>query len=79
MISAVVVDIEGTTSSTEFVTSTLFPYARKRYGDYLAEHADSPAVVRLLDDVRNAISEPAADTAHASPRCSSTGPIPTPR
>ena len=66
MISAVVVDIEGTTSSTEFVTATLFPYARKRYGDYLAEHADSPAVVRLLDDVRNAISEPAADTARVT-------------
>jgi enolase-phosphatase E1 len=63
MISAVVVDIEGTTSPTEFVTSTLFPYARKRYADYLADHRDSPAVVRLLDDVRNEIAEPTADNA----------------
>jgi enolase-phosphatase E1 len=38
MIRAILTDIEGTTSSIAFVTETLFPYARARLRDYLAEH-----------------------------------------
>ena len=49
---AVVLDIEGTTSSTRFVTSTLFPYARKRYAEYLRSHRQDPALAPVLEDVR---------------------------
>jgi enolase-phosphatase E1 len=57
---AVVLDIEGTTSATEFVTSTLFPYARARFATYLADNQDSSTVGAVLDDVRSAIAEPDA-------------------
>jgi enolase-phosphatase E1 len=57
---AIVLDIEGTTSSTEFVTSTLFPYARARFARYFADHRDDPRVRRVLDQVRDEIGEPAA-------------------
>ena len=61
MTRAVVLDIEGTTSSTRFVTSTLFPYARERYADYVRSHRQTPELVPVLDDVRREIGEPAAD------------------
>lgn len=38
MIRAILTDIEGTTCSIAFVAETLFPYARARLRDYLAEH-----------------------------------------
>jgi enolase-phosphatase E1 len=38
-IQAVVTDIEGTTSSLEFVTERLFPYARRHLPDYVRTHA----------------------------------------
>lgn len=63
MTRAVVVDIEGTTSSTDFVTSTLFPYARARFATYLAEHRDSPQLRARLDEIRTEIDEPHADEA----------------
>ena len=40
MIRAILTDIEGTTSSIAFVADTLFPYARARLRDYLADHPD---------------------------------------
>jgi enolase-phosphatase E1 len=60
---AIVLDIEGTTGSTEFVFRTLFPYARERFTAYLTEHAGEPRVQRLVDDVRAEIGEPDAHTA----------------
>jgi enolase-phosphatase E1 len=60
VIEAVVLDIEGTTSSTEFVTSTLFPYSRQRFGAYIAEHRGTPAVERVLEDVRAEANAPDA-------------------
>ena len=63
MIRVVVVDIEGTTSATRFVASTLFPYARERYAKYVAEHRSTPELVPILDAVRTEIGEPAADEA----------------
>ena len=63
MTGAVVVDIEGTTSSTDFVTSTLFPYARVEFATYLAEHRDSLALRARLDEIRRQIDEPHADEA----------------
>ena len=48
---AVVLDIEGTTSSTTHVTDVLYPYARARYATWLAAHGDEPAVRAQLDVV----------------------------
>lgn len=52
MIRAVVTDIEGTTSSLSFVKEVLFPYARRRIGDFLREHGDEPRVAELVAGVR---------------------------
>lgn len=61
MTRAVVVDIEGTTSATEYVVATLFPYARARYGTFLAEHREESRVRGLFDAVREELGEPDAD------------------
>ncbi|MFN2310000.1 MAG: acireductone synthase [Gammaproteobacteria bacterium] len=50
MVRAVVTDIEGTTSALAFVKDVLFPYARARLADYVAAHAQVPAVRALLDE-----------------------------
>ena len=44
MIQAIVTDIEGTTSSIDFVHETLFPYARKHLRSFLHAHGQEPAV-----------------------------------
>ena len=43
-IRAILLDIEGTTTPIEFVHQVLFPYARARVHDFLAQHAEDPAV-----------------------------------
>jgi enolase-phosphatase E1 len=60
-IRAVLLDIEGTTSSIRFVHEVLFPYAAKQLPDFLREHAADPEVTALLDDVRKEAGEPGAD------------------
>lgn len=52
MIQAILTDIEGTTSSLSFVKDVLFPYARTRMVEFVAQHKDDPAVRRELDEVR---------------------------
>ena len=47
-VRAVLVDIEGTTSSISFVHDTLFPHARAAMGDFLREHAHEPAVAEQI-------------------------------
>lgn len=44
--AAIVLDIEGTTSSTWFVHEVLYPYSRARFAATLAERADHPDVAR---------------------------------
>jgi enolase-phosphatase E1 len=46
---AILLDIEGTTSSIAFVADTLFPYARKHLATYVAAHPDK--VAPILADV----------------------------
>jgi len=53
MIRAVVTDIEGTTSSLSFVKDVLFPYARERIADYVAQHHADSDVAKLLSDARH--------------------------
>lgn len=47
-IQAIVTDIEGTTSSLDFVKQTLFPYARQHLPAFLAEHGDEPEVQQWM-------------------------------
>jgi enolase-phosphatase E1 len=53
-VDAVVMDIEGTTSSVEFVTSVLYPYARERLPNYIRQHRTEPEVEAIMDDAREA-------------------------
>lgn len=52
MLTAILTDIEGTTSSLSFVKDILFPFARERMAEYVASHRDNPDVRRCLDDAR---------------------------
>jgi 5-methylthioribose kinase len=51
-IRAVVLDIEGTTSSIAFVKDELFPFARRHITAYVREHES--AIAEILDQVRSA-------------------------
>ncbi|MFI5860134.1 acireductone synthase [Streptomyces sp. NPDC051546] len=62
-VDAVVLDIEGTTSSTGFVVDVLYPYARERFAALIAERSGEPEVARALDQVRAELDEPDADPA----------------
>ncbi len=51
MIKAIVTDIEGTTTSIEFVHKVLFPYAYAHLDEFVQTHLADPAVVKLLNEV----------------------------
>lgn len=55
MIKAIVTDIEGTTSSIDFVHQTLFPYAKMHLRSFLREQAGDEQVQRLIDDVEQIV------------------------
>lgn len=57
---AVVVDVEGTTSTAGYVVDTLYPYSRKRFRPLLVERADDPEVVRAVAQVRELAGIPDA-------------------
>jgi enolase-phosphatase E1 len=57
---AIVTDIEGTTSSIDFVHQVLFPYAREALPDFVRDHAEDADVAPLLQLVREETGEPAA-------------------
>ena len=52
MIKAILLDIEGTTSSLSFVRDVLFPYSRERMADFIGSHLNDIEVRKLLDDAR---------------------------
>ena len=60
-VSAILTDIEGTTSSIDFVHQVLFPYAGDRIGDFVREQRDDPEIAAILDDARSAAGAPNAD------------------
>jgi enolase-phosphatase E1 len=64
VIKVILTDIEGTTSSIDFVHQTLFPYAKAHVRAFLREHADSEEVQQQLFEVerieQNALSLDAA-------------------
>lgn len=63
MITHIIIDIEGTTSSTWFVHRTLYPYSRERFGTWLAAHRERADVQAMVQMVRDIAGEPEADDA----------------
>jgi enolase-phosphatase E1 len=55
---AVVVDIEGTTSPAGFVVAQMYPYSRRRFASWLAEHAADPDTARAVAQVRADTGQP---------------------
>ncbi len=49
MIKIILLDIEGTTTPIDFVTKTLFPYARSRYHSFLQENFASADIKEIID------------------------------
>ena len=58
-VTALVTDIEGTTTSVSFVYDVLFPYARAHLPGYVRAHTQM--LGSLLDDVRQAEANPSLD------------------
>src|SRR5205823_3021653 len=52
VIKAILLDIEGTTSSLSFVRDVLFPYSRERMADFIGSHLNDVEVRKLLEDAR---------------------------
>ena len=50
MITTILTDIEGTTSSIDFVKDVLFPYARERLPAFIVTHADTAEVKHWLHE-----------------------------
>lgn len=61
MIRAILLDIEGTTSSISFVKDVLFPYARAQMPEFVQTHAGDPGVRGLLADVAAVCGRPLSD------------------
>lgn len=57
MIKAIVTDIEGTTSSIDFVHKVLFPYARERIADFVRQNADNPEVREQIEAVGREVGD----------------------
>lgn len=60
-IKAIVTDIEGTTSSIEFVHKVLFPYSVKILPQYLQQHSQEPEIADIVKSIKQEIGKPEAD------------------
>lgn len=63
MIKAIVTDIEGTTSDIRFVHNVLFPYARARLADAVAQAGHDPEITAALTLARQELGQPEASPA----------------
>jgi enolase-phosphatase E1 len=52
VISAILLDIEGTTTPIDFVLKTLFPFAAAHVEEFLREHSSDPEVKQLIAELR---------------------------
>lgn len=52
-VRAIVTDIEGTTSSIDFVHQVLFPYASRELPRFVQSSYEHPEVAALLDEIRS--------------------------
>ena len=59
-ITAILTDIEGTTSSIDFVHEVLFPYASRHLPDFVRQHAAESEVAAALDQARSEAGEAGA-------------------
>ena len=50
-VRAILLDIEGTTTPVDFVTTTLFPYASGKLETFLHENSRNPEIRGLLEDL----------------------------
>jgi enolase-phosphatase E1 len=48
-ITAIVVDVEGTTSPTAYVYDVMYPYARDRFAAWIAAHPDDPTIASIRE------------------------------
>jgi len=62
MISMIVTDIEGTTSSISFVHDVLFPYASAHLESFILHNQDTPYVRTQLDEAANIAGLALSDT-----------------
>lgn len=58
--SAIITDIEGTTSRISFVTEVLFPYAARELPAFIMQHASESAVAIQLAQCRSLMQQPDA-------------------
>lgn len=63
MIKAIVTDIEGTTSDIRFVHNVLFPYARARLADAVAQAEQEAEIAAALALARQELAQPQATPA----------------
>jgi enolase-phosphatase E1 len=56
----VVLDIEGTTSSTSFVVATLYPYSAARFESELLAHPDDPEIRLVIEQTQELAGESSA-------------------
>lgn len=54
-VKVILTDIEGTTSSIDFVHQTLFPYAQQRIREYVKQHGTQAAVREQVEAVRQEV------------------------
>ncbi len=59
-IQAIVTDIEGTTSSIDFVHNILFPYSKKALPEYVRSFAQQIEIADIILQVRQEINQPEA-------------------
>jgi len=67
MARALLLDIEGTTSSLEFVRDVLFPYAREHLGRFVAEQRGHAEVEAALEDATRLLRAEGANAAEPLP------------
>jgi enolase-phosphatase E1 len=60
-LKAVVLDIEGTTSSSSYVFETLYPYSRERFRPWITTNSNRLDVQEQIEAVRRLANEPEAD------------------
>jgi len=61
-VKIIITDIEGTTSSIDFVHKVLFPYASEHLPEFVRDNESDPDVAPILDAVRNESGDAKADS-----------------
>lgn len=57
MVRFILMDIEGTTTSIDFVHQTLFPYAARHIRDFMLDHKAAPHISKEMEAVRTTVLE----------------------